>query len=53
MKYETVTLLAPNIRFSMLMFHLISLTPLSLENGGERRVYFIVSLPELRVAWNF
>ena len=40
MKYETITLLTPNIRFSMLMLCLMSLSPLSLENGEETGVYF-------------
>ena len=40
MKYKTVTLLTPNIRFSVLMLCPISFSPSSLEKGGEEGVYF-------------
>ena len=40
MKFETVTLLTPRIRFLMFMLCPMSFIPSSLESGREGRVYF-------------
>ena len=51
MKYETVTLLTPKIRFLMLMLCPVSLSLLSLKYRGKGGVYFCYSLLTHTPGW--